>query len=129
MSRRTIVVIVTVAFFAVATAAVPVGVWLLVHSQEGIAAVAADRTPEPAAVSPTKAADTGIKACQMMAEDKKNGTTPNKKRSDVEIELLLQSGNSDLHEAGKLLKTGDVEKGMNAVGLLFSGCAHVGVLL
>ncbi len=79
-------------------------------------------------VSPSAALveDTGVFACKMMHDDKASSSKPDDKRSQEEIALLIASENTNLSKAGKLLETGDVEKGFEALGLLITGCAELG---
>lgn len=65
-----------------------------------------------------------------MRADKQAGTTPDATRSDREIDLLLRSGNADLRTAGADIAkavAGDTEAALDAVGLLYSGCAALGI--
>ncbi len=75
-------------------------------------------------ISPVE--DTGVFACKMMHDDKASSSKPDAKRSQEEIALLIASDNDNLQKAGKLLKTGDVETGFEALSLLMTGCAELG---
>lgn len=77
--------------------------------------------------SHSTASDSGRQACQMMADDKRSGSTPDQARSDQEIGLLRGSGNADLRKAADLLKSGDLSTSLGAVGPLYAGCQAVGV--
>jgi hypothetical protein len=74
--------------------------------------------------------DSGREACTLMRADKQAGTKPDATRSAHEIDLLQRSANADLHTAGVDLAkavAGDVQAGLDAVGLLYSGCAALGI--
>lgn len=73
--------------------------------------------------------DTGHIACTMMQTDKRNGTTPDTTRSAQELNLLTQSRNADLRQAGQVLSGSDLTTTLQGIGPLYAGCATVGVPL
>jgi len=73
--------------------------------------------------------DPGKAACQMMAADKKAGTSPDSGREQQEFAVLAKSHNSNLQSAGRKLSSDDTAQQMDAVGDLYTGCAAVGVPL
>jgi hypothetical protein len=98
----------------------------------GVIALSPDRTATVPTAQPTTTspgyhlADPGIKACEMMHEDKASGNTPNAERSAEEISLMRGSGNKNLNDAAEALASGDIEAGMNALDKLYSGCTALG---
>lgn len=92
------------------------------------ALVLASRPTTPRTAGVTQ--DSGREACTLMRADRQAGTKPDAARSAHEIDLLQRSANADLHTAGADLAkatAGDAQAGLDAVGLLLSGCAALGV--
>jgi len=92
------------------------------------ALVLAARPSTPAGAGATQ--DSGREACTLMRADRQAGTKPDAARSAREIDLLQRSTNADLRTAGADLAkatAGDAQAGLDAVGLLLSGCAALGI--
>lgn len=73
--------------------------------------------------------DPGVRACQMMNEDRSAGRGVTDERSRVEIDAMARSDSRDLRDAARLLLSNDLEALGQAMPLLYSGCADVGVRL
>lgn len=73
--------------------------------------------------------DPGKSSCLMMQEDKANGTTPDEARMQAELKGLETSENSDLQKVAVAVQSGDLMQAANAIPLIYSGCASIGVTI